>query len=354
MTVLRVLIADDSSSVRAVVRRFLARAADVEVVGEAANGAEAVDLALRLRPDVLLLDLEMPVLDGLGVLARLRGAAALPTVILTARTGRPEQRRAFEALRAGAIEVLAKPEDPEHWRELAETLPRTLRAAAVPRGAPPARPSRPSRPAASGAAGASVWGAVSGEPLEWIGIGASTGGPAVLRELLAALPPIAPARILVVQHISPGFEEGLAEWLAGALGLDVRVARGGEEPPGGSVRIAPPGAHLRLGAEHWLELDAATPPRRGHRPSADELLASLARHAPRRSAGVLLSGMGTDGAAGLLELRSAGGFTLAQDEATSAVWGMPRAALERGAVDLVHPPAALAAELARRLAAGRR
>lgn len=184
----------------------------------------------------------------------------------------------------------------------------------------------------------------------WLALGASTGGPAALHDLLATLSPHLPVKILIVQHIRSGFDAGLTDWLADSLQRDVRVARDGETPPPGSVRTAPAGLHLRVSATDSLELDAMGQPRAGHRPSVDELFCSLARHAPERTAAVLLTGMGTDGAEGLLALRRSGAFCLAQDEASSAVFGMPRAARELHASELDLSPAAIGAELCRWLA----
>ncbi len=156
--------------------------------------------------------------------------------------------------------------------------------------------------------------------------------------------------MVIVQHIAHGLERELAEWLATALGLEVRVALDGERPRTGCVRLAPAGAHLRVGGDGRLSLDPRTVARSGHRPSVDELFLSLAAAAPRQTAAVLLTGMGSDGAEGLAALRRAGAFCLAQDEASSAVFGMPRAARERDAAELALAPSALGRELARRLA----
>jgi chemotaxis response regulator CheB len=184
----------------------------------------------------------------------------------------------------------------------------------------------------------------------WLALGASTGGPAALRELLAELTVPPPLRVVIVQHIAHGLERDLADWLAATLGFDVRVACDGERPPVGGARLAPAGAHLRVGSDDRLSLDRTTPPRAGHRPSVDELFLSLAAGAPLQTAAVLLTGMGSDGAEGLAALRRAGAFCLAQDEASSAVFGMPRAARERDAAELALAPSALGRELARRLA----
>jgi two-component system, chemotaxis family, protein-glutamate methylesterase/glutaminase len=216
-----------------------------------------------------------------------------------------------------AVGLLPEPEDPEACQQLAERSPRV----------PP-----------SAAAG---W--------RWLALGASTGGPAALHDLLAELPAPPPLRVVIVQHIARGFGLDLANWLAGSLGLDVRVAQDGESPRLGAVRLAPAGAHLRVTADDRLEVDTKTPPRRGRRPSVDELFLSLAAIAPHDTAAVLLTGMGTDGAEGLSALRRAGAFCLAQDEASSVVFGMPRAALALGAAELALPPRALGRELAHRL-----
>jgi len=189
----------------------------------------------------------------------------------------------------------------------------------------------------------------AGRDIAWLAIGASTGGPAAIRDLLAALPAPAPFPILVVQHIASGFASSFAEWLAATLELEVRVAVAGEQPGPGAVRIAPGGAHLRLGPSGRLELDRATPPLRGHRPAIDELLRSLDQGEAHRVVAVVLSGSGTDGAEGLLELRQAGALCFAQDEASSALFSMPGAAIALGAAEQILPPRAIGEEIARQL-----
>jgi chemotaxis response regulator CheB len=189
-----------------------------------------------------------------------------------------------------------------------------------------------------------------GAAWRWLALGASTGGPSALRQLLAELAAPTSLRVVIVQHIGRGREADLAGWLAAALDLDVRVAVHGELPGTGSVRLAPTGAHLRVGADDRLALDGEGPLRSGHRPSVDELFLSLAAVAPRQTAAVLLSGMGKDGAEGLAALRRAGACCLAQDEASSAVFGMPRSARDLDAAELALSPRELGRELARRLA----
>ncbi|HEY6323017.1 MAG TPA: chemotaxis-specific protein-glutamate methyltransferase CheB [Thermoanaerobaculia bacterium] len=349
------LLVDDSPSVRAVLRRFLARTGDISVVAEAADGAQAVQAVLDHLPQVVVMDLQMPVMDGYGAIERIMTLRPTPILVLSSRANRNQMQTAFEAIRRGAIEVLPKPEDTGSWEVLAASLPRTVRvvAAARPRALPPPAKVRRgtggtgagARPA-SAAGAASIAGARGGGGLRWVAIGASTGGPAAIRELLDEVPPEPPVSFLIVQHIAAGFEAAMAEWLNKELPLDVRLARDAESPRRGAVRLAPAGAHLRLDAGGVLRLDAETPARRGHRPSVDDLFRSCAESFPRQSAGVLLTGMGADGVEGLAALRSAGALTLVQDEASSVVFGMPRVALERGAAERALPPRDLARALA--------
>lgn len=335
-----VLIVDDSATVRAVVRRLLERADGLRVVGEAADGAHAVEQVVALRPAVVLMDIEMPVMDGLAACERIATVRPTPVLVLTSRANRDQVRTAFEAMRRGATEVFAKPTEPEGWYDLASALPAAIRAVARARsqGVPASQPHTDR--AASGRR-------VRPRTLRFVAIGASTGGPEAVRQLLASLPRVVPAAVLVVQHIAPGFEEGLADWLAGSLNRDVKVARDGETASAGVVRIAPTGAHLLLDPSGTLHLDSASPARAGHRPSVDELFLSCVHAQPMETAGVLLTGMGSDGAEGLAALHGAGALTLAQDEASSVVFGMPRAALERGAADLSLPPEEMGRVLAR-------
>jgi two-component system chemotaxis response regulator CheB len=345
VSALSIFIADDSRATREKLRALLASSPELRVVGEAADGLAAVEGIERLRPDLLLLDLAVPGLGGFDLLERLSKSHPVPTVILTSRADRAEVHAAFEALRAGAVDLLPKPEDPESWPQLSEDLPRLLRAAAAAqrRDSPP--PSFPERSGEPHAAPAPAPGA----DWDWLALGASTGGPAALHDLLSELPKPPPLKVVIVQHIARGLEPNLADWLSDSLRLDARVAFDGERLEAGNVRLAPADAHLRIGADGCVALDAGTPKRNGHRPSVDELFQSLADLAPLKTAAAVLTGMGADGADGLLALRRAGGFCLAQDEASSAVFGMPSAAFDRGGAEVVLAPREIGRELARRM-----
>jgi two-component system chemotaxis response regulator CheB len=353
---IRVLLVDDSPSVRAVLKRFFRKTPDIQVVGEAADGAEAVQAVIDLQPQVVVMDLHMPVLDGYQATERIMEVRPTPIIVLSSRANRNQMTIAFEAMRRGAVEVLPKPEDTPSWQQLAESLPDTVRAVAEARAAPPPRP-RAARPATHPSAihpSAIIAGRAAAGDLRWIAIGASTGGPAAIRELLDEVPADAPVGFLIVQHIASGFELGFADWLNKELPFDVRLAQDGEVLRRGAVRLAPGGAHLRLESGGMLRLDADTPARRGHRPAVDEMFLAAAEHCPREVVGVLMTGMGSDGVEGLLALRQAGGITLVQDEASSVVFGMPRVALERGAADVALPPRELARALVRLWTKGER
>src|SRR5436305_4851366 len=234
---IRVLLVDDSPSVRAVLRRFFAKTEDLKVVGEAEDGAQAVAAVLAVEPHVVVMDLQMPVMDGFDAIERIMAVRPTPIVVLSSRANRNQMQTAFEAMRRGALEVLPKPEDTPSWQQLAGSLPGTVRAVAEARAQPLAARPRPPRPAPPVAAPAA---------LRYVAIGASTGGPAAIRELLAEIPAEVPVSFLIVQHIAAGFEVGFADWLNKEFPLDVRLAKDGERPPPGAVRLAPGGSHLLL------------------------------------------------------------------------------------------------------------
>jgi len=319
-------------------RRILAGAGGIEVVGEAGNGLEAVRAAHALRPDAVVMDLEMPGSDGYLATERIMAECPAPVVVVTSLVQPDQMGAAFRAFKVGAVGVFPKPEVPGQWEELARTLPATLREV----GAEHRRGTRRTATSTATEGG-------PGERLHTLAIGASTGGPGAICELLRELGRGSRARVAVVQHIAAGFEAGFAEWLRHELGVDVRLARGGETIPPGAVRVAPTGSHLCVDPEGVQRLDPDSPPVGGHRPSVDALFRSLARGSARGVAGVLLTGMGNDGAEGLLELRRAGAFTVTQDEASCAVFGMPRSALERGAADLALSPREIGRLLAGRV-----
>ncbi len=333
----RVLVVDDSPFFREVLRDVLRAYPDIEVVGEAANGLQAQAQALALRPDVITMDVVMPMVGGLDAIKQVMAQSPTPIVVL-ASPGNDPERLALDAIAAGALDVFEKPVA-GFSRERADEFAQLLRAAARTRAR--------FGPELSRASSARVRARVRVGPCRCVGLVASTGGPRVLREVLAALPASFPVPIALVQHTVPGFAVALASWLDDATALRVRVARHGERLRPGEVVVAPDLAHLQIGPEGQARL-VGSPPIAGHRPSGNVLLRSLAETYRAAALGVVLTGMGRDGADGLFEIDRAGGVTVVQDPDTAAIDGMPRAARARaeGAVEL--PPGELARFLRQR------
>ncbi len=337
---LRVLVVDDSASSRRLLVDILDRDPDLLVAGEAADGDEAVRQAERVRPEVIVMDVLMPVLDGLAATRLIMERWPTPIVLVSAGVDSQETGRSFEAMQAGALTLLAKPRGPGHpdFAAQAAALRATVKLMAdvkVVRR----RPAGPTRPVVAAA------GDGPARRVRIAAIAASTGGPAALATILAALPADPPVPILVVQHIAATFHQGLADWLDAVCPLTVQVATDGRLLRPGEVLIAPGDRHLGVSRTGRVVLSPA-PPVGSHRPSATYLFSSIARVFGADAVGVILTGMGDDGAAGLLELGAAGGLVLAQDEASSVVFGMPREACATGAVDRVVPLAEMAGALA--------
>lgn len=311
-----VLVVDDSPLSVDVLASRIRRDRRLEVVGVAYDGLRAVELARTLRPAVITMDLAMPKLDGLGAIERIMRER--PTRILVVTAADDRSTLAFEALRRGASDLLEKPRPGDDADRLCERLWALARA-------PIGRPARPREAAPIVPREATRVSA--------IGLVASTGGPAALATVLGALPADLGATLLVVQHLPLAFAERLARWLDGVSPLEVAIAKDGAALAPGRVLLAGDARHLTIdGARRVRLVDG--PPVAGHRPSGTALLNSLASALGPRAAGVVLTGMGADGADGLLALRRAGGRTAAQDEASSVVYGMPRAAAERHAAEL--------------------
>jgi len=327
VSTVRVLVADRSATVRGLLRRLLDEDVEITVVGEVGDGREALDLVREQAPDAVVLDLDLPSLEGGALVEAIGAQGQIPMVVLTPRQHRDRLRTAFASLNRGVVAVFPKPEVPDGWAELGRLLRESVRHLGGQRST-----ERPTSGSSTGAAPCLT------RALRYLAIGASTGGPGALFDLLGALGRHPRVGVVVVQHIAEGFESGLAEWLGLELGIDVAIARTGDHLGKGCVRIAPAGGHLTLDRFGILQVDRQTPAVNGHRPSVEVLFRSLADHPPERVAAVLLSGMGADGADGMLALRREGCLTVAQDEASSAVFGMPRAALDRGAAVVTLPP----------------
>jgi two-component system chemotaxis response regulator CheB len=341
----RLLVVDDSPSIRAVIRAMVEGDAGIRIVGEAGTGGEAVEMARTLRPGVVLMDVQMPGMNGIEATGRIMASQAVPIIAFSAFTWGGEAKASIEMLAAGALDVMAKPDlggtgaVSDCSRVLRKKIRSASRVAVV-------RHLRRAVPTAQGRGEPA--GRSDGTRFEVLGVGASTGGPTALRELFSRLPADFPFPILVVQHITAGFTSGFVEWLRQHTPLDVRVANEEDRAVPGSILIAPEGRQLEAMPGGAVRATSRKP-RGVHLPSADTLLSSLASVYGPTCIGAVLTGMGSDGAAGLLDIRRAGGFTLAQDEETCVVFGMPREAVRRGAVDRSMSPASMA-ELLRRMA----
>ncbi len=322
----RVLIVDDSVVVQRVLARELAKTPDIEVVGAAGDPYVARERIAELSPDVLTLDIEMPRMDGLTFLSKLMAHHPMPVVVVSSLTQEGSET-AMRALSLGAVAVVPKPSSQFSVPDVAGRLADAIRAAAVARVR--AAPVAPNVSPAGILPALRTTGRV-------LAIGASTGGTQALEQVLAAFPADGPATV-IVQHMPAEFTGPLAQRLNGVSAMEVREARDGDAVIVGRVLIAPGGRHLSLlksGANYSVRISDG-PAVRHHRPSVDVLFESVAKAAGRNALGVLLTGMGDDGARGLLSMRMAGARTIAQDEASSVVFGMPKVAIELGAAEHV-------------------
>ncbi|WP_321844094.1 protein-glutamate methylesterase/protein-glutamine glutaminase [Paraburkholderia bannensis] len=352
MQKIKVLCVDDSALIRSLMTEIINSQPDMTVVATAPDPLVARDLIKQHNPDVLTLDVEMPRMDGLDFLEKLMRLRPMPVVMVSSLTERGNEIT-LRALELGAVDFVTKPKVGirDGMLDYAEKLADKVRAASRAR-VRPAAPVRAAAPAATGTApqasahashGAHAHAPVAAAPMinnpllsteKLIIVGASTGGTEAIREVLQPLPPDAPA-VLIAQHMPPGFTKSFAQRLNGLCRITVKEAEHGERVLPGHAYIAPGHAHLllaRSGANYIAHL-SDDPPVNRHRPSVDVLFRSAAQHAGKNAIGVILTGMGRDGAAGLLEMRKAGAFTLAQDEASCIVFGMPREAIALGAAD---------------------
>ncbi|GAB6905381.1 fused chemotaxis regulator; protein-glutamate methylesterase in two-component regulatory system with CheA [Desulfosarcina cetonica] len=329
---IRVLIVDDSAVVRKVFASELSRARGIEVIGTAPDPYVARDKIVSLKPDVVTLDIEMPRMDGITFLKKLMKHYPLPVIIVSSLTQKGSQM-ALDALSAGALEVISKPTAAYSVGDMGVQLADKIRAVAhVNLKAPVAKASSPTPGSSLPATH------LTQTTNQIIAIGASTGGTEAIRTVLQRMPPNAPG-IVIVQHMPARFTTSFAERLDGLSQIRVREACDGDSVVNGQALLAPGNYHMllrRSGARYYVEVKTG-PMVHHQRPAVDVLFRSVARTAGANAVGVILTGMGADGAAGMLEMKQAGARTIAQNEKSCVVFGMPKEAIKKGGVDEIVP-----------------
>jgi two-component system, chemotaxis family, protein-glutamate methylesterase/glutaminase len=336
---IKVIIVDDSRVAQEFLAHVLSSDPAIQVVGTANNGVEALSAVKEKRPDVITMDIHMPELNGYEATRAIMESAPTPIVIVSASTTVTDTSSTFRALEAGALAVVLRPPGmghPEHETGVREML-RTIKMMSeikVVRRTPRLVKVRPSTPAPAAA-----------REIQLVAIGASTGGPPALNMILSGLPPNLAAPLFIVQHIAPGFTDGFANWLGSASGFPLHIAHHGQQPVPGHAYVAPDGFHLGVSSSLRIELSSHAP-ENGLRPSVAYLFRTVAQVLGPRAMGVLLTGMGRDGAVELKEMKDRGALTIAQDEASCIVFGMPGEAVKIGAATHILPPDEIASMLA--------
>lgn len=330
---IRVLIVEDSPTVRMLLAAILDSDPQIQVVGTAANGQEGVQQALALQPDLITMDIRMPVMDGFEATRRIMEQCPTPIVVVSSRVESSDLPVAFDAIQAGALDVVEKPAGLSHddFATIRDRLLLTIKLMAE------VKVVRRHRAHQRAAADMLVPHSPSvRRPPAILAIGASTGGPIALNTVLKELPPDFPIPVVVVQHMADGFTPGLVAWLQLESRLPLKIARQDQRISPGEVYFAPDRFHLLVSSRATLGLSQA-PPVSYVRPSVTVLFESIARTYAAEAIGVLLTGMGDDGALGLKAIHDRGGMTLVQDQATCVVYGMPAVAMQLGAADAALP-----------------
>lgn len=319
----RVVIADDSPTAIDIIESICRTDRDIEVVGRAVNGQEVIRLAETVKPDLITMDIHMPVMNGLDAIRHIMAYQPTPILVITSHT---DANTAFQSLSIGALDVMDKPQlecqDVRKHEELLRKIKLLAQVKVVTH--------------MSGRRAVRTGARPSRDFQKVVGVVASTGGPRALADILGSLNRPLDAPVLVVQHLADGFSDGLVEWLNGISPMRVVSAVHGDTITPGTVHIAPTGRHMEIDAQFRIVL-ADREPYLGQKPSGNLLLHALAKNAGRKAVGVVLTGMGNDGAEGLHAVADAGGITMVQDELSSIIYGMPRAALDLDARHRILP-----------------
>ena len=333
----RVLIVDDSAVTREVLTALLNSDPEIRVIGQASTGLEAVEMTASLRPDLVMMDLMMPGMDGMDATRRIMARHPTPVLFLSSFFDKDGSYSRADAIAAGALDVVEKPALMPDWRwqnSAGKLIQKVKSLAKVPviahiHGARKLLAQEETQ-----------FESFVGPAADVVAIGASSGGPRVIEALLSSLPSTYALGIVVVQHMTDGFTTSMLRWLQERCVLQIKVSEDGDAIVPRRVLFTPENWHLVAGIGGRIHLSDSEPVN-GHRPSIDVTFQSIAKVYGARSAGILLTGMGSDGAKGLLAIRQAGGVTIAQDEESSPIFGMPRAAIELRAAQQVLPPAGI-------------
>lgn len=343
---IEVLIVDDSPMIRKLLARIIEKDDEIKVIHTAANGQEALDRIHEKRPAIVLTDLQMPVMDGLELTRQIMQTDPLPILVVSSAVQKNDRVNVFNLLEAGALDVLPKPQsgnisDYSHIEDiLIHKIKKLARVDHSP-ASPVATQTRTGGNSPNPVNATTVTRKQHSNSFSMVVIGSSTGGPQALVDLLSRLPADFSLPIVIVQHISKGFVTGLVEWMNNSISLPVSVARDNEVAKPGHVYLAPDGSHLEVSHGRALRLKDY-PPKASHKPAVDYLFSSAANVFKERCIAVILTGMGRDGAEGIREIYQAGGYTLAQNQTSCIVFGMPRAAIELNVINEIHEPAKLA------------
>lgn len=330
---LRVLIVDDTDTYRTLLRHIINATPDMRVIGEAHDGQQAVDMVSSLQPDIILMDITMPKMNGMDATQEIMFKRPTPIVMISASVEGRENEVAFQAMKLGALTLLSKPVGPGHpdYHEQVDNLVRTVRTLSgvqvIHHRTPQPKPRN-------------NLDVVDPETIELIAIGSSTGGPAALSEIIRRLPGDFPYPIVIAQHIAQDFIPSLRQWLSGLTTLTITTAKEGETPESGHIYLAPGQANLTITLNRRFSIDTA--PMTRYTPSCDMLFTSVARVYRGRAIGIILTGMGNDGAAGLKHMAETGALTIAQEESSCAVFGMPKEAIEQKAARRIATPVEIA------------
>ncbi len=331
MELIKVLIVDDSLLSRELLANLLRRDPAIQVVGMATNGVEAVNMTRDLKPDLITMDIFMPEMNGFQAIEHIMAYNPTPILVITSSVVKDGIDITFKALELGALDLIEKPahaygpEMTQKGKDLVEKVKLLSRIKVIRhiRGKRRKLAPKPSE-------------RLPGEQRSILAVASSTGGPKALHQIFSELPRDFPAGIVVVQHMSEGFVKGMTEWINMESKISVREAKDGERVVPGTALVAPGGRHMTVGQHRFIRL-IDDPPLQGHRPSGTVLLESVAQNFGPQAVGLILTGMGSDGARGMKAIKENGGYTIAQDEKTSVVYGMPKAAVDMGAIDEVLP-----------------